>query len=76
MDVVYALAGSVWDWTQRHCDDDPRVADLAVSVALSSYADGASVAEACERARSFVVSWSHHPGHSGDRRADGLSLAS
>jgi hypothetical protein len=56
MDVVYALAGSVWDWTQQHCPDDPRAAHMAVSVALSSYADGASVAEACELARTFVVS--------------------
>lgn len=76
MDLAYALAGSVWDWTQQHCPDDPRAAQMAVSVALSSYADGASVAEACEQARAFAASWSHHPAHFGDRQAGGLSLAS
>jgi hypothetical protein len=76
MDVAYALAGSVWDWTQRHCPDDPRVAQMAVSVALGSYAAGASVAEACERARAFVASWAHHPGHIGDPRNGTVRLAS
>jgi formylglycine-generating enzyme required for sulfatase activity len=61
VDVELALAGSVWQWTRQHCPDDPRVAEKAVTVALSSYVGGASVAEACEQARSFVVSWVRHP---------------
>jgi hypothetical protein len=76
MDVAYALAESVRDWTQRRCPDDPRVAQPAVSVALNSYADGASVAEACERARAFVASWTLHPGHIGDRQTGTVPLAS
>jgi len=74
MDAVYTLAGSVWNWAQQHYPDDPRAADMAVSVALSSYAGGASLAEACEHARAFAVSWSHHPGHNGDRHAGLLSV--
>ncbi len=61
MDVEFALAGSVWDWTRQHCPDDPHVAERAVAIAMSSYAGGASVAEACEQARAFVASWVHHP---------------
>jgi hypothetical protein len=76
MDVVYALAKSVRDWTERSCPDDPGVAQMAVSVAVSSYASGASVAEACERARAFVASWTHHPGHSEDCRTGAVPLAS
>lgn len=57
MDVEFALAGSVWDWTRQHCPDDPHVAERAVAMAMSSYAGGASVAEACEQAWAFVASW-------------------
>ena len=61
MDVELALAGSVRDWTREHCPEDPHVVGRAVAMALTSYAGGASVAEACEQARAFVASWVHHP---------------
>ncbi len=76
MDVVYVLARSVRDWTQRSCPDDPRVAPMAVSVALNSYADGASVAEASEQARAFVASWTRHPAHIPECPTGAVPLAS
>ncbi len=63
MDVECALAGSVWEWAKQQCPNEPRVAKKAVGVAMSSYAGGASVPEACEEARAFVSSWNSHPSH-------------
>lgn len=68
MEVEFALAGSVWDWARQQCPNEPRVAKRAVGVAMSSYAGGASFAEACEEARAFVSSWNSHPAH----RASGI----
>jgi hypothetical protein len=76
MDVVFALARSVRDWSQRSCPDDPRVAQMAVSVAMSSFADGASAAEASEQARGFIASWVRHPGRVGNYPTDAVPLAS
>ncbi|GEM_PF-1379664 len=61
MDNEIALAGVVRDWAQRQCPHDPSVAEGAVTVALSSFAGGASVSEACERAHAFVASRVCHP---------------
>ncbi len=63
MDVEVALAGSVWDWAIQHSPSEQRLAKRAVGVAMSCYAGGASVAEAYEEARSFVVGWTSHPAH-------------
>lgn len=63
MDVELTLAGSVWNWARQCCPNEPRVAKRAVGVAMTSYAGGASVAEAYEEARAFVVSWTRHPAH-------------
>jgi hypothetical protein len=76
VDVELALAGAVWDWTRGHCPDELLVADKAVMLALSSYAGGASVAEASEQARAFVSSWIHHPAHLGVRQGDQFLVAS
>ncbi len=76
MDVVVALAESVRDWTEQSFPDEPRLAPMAVSVAVSSYVAGASVAEACEQARALVASWSHHPGHPRGWPTDAVPLAS
>lgn len=76
MDMELALAGSVWDWTRHQYPAEPRVAERAVAMALSSYAGGASVAEACESARAFVASWAHHPAQREAWQGDQLRLAS
>ena len=76
MDMAYALSRSVREWTGRRCPDEPRVVEMAVSMALHNYADGASVAEAYERARAFVASWAHHPANVGDRQIASLPAAS
>jgi hypothetical protein len=75
VDGEIALAGAVRDWAQGQCPHDPSVAEGAVAVALSSFAAGALVSEACERARAFVASRICHPagirgqGRAGDRLA-------
>ncbi len=76
VDVAYALAGWVREWTREQCPGEPRVSDMAVSIALSSYFGGASIAEACEQARSFVVSRTVHPAQKGHRPVASLSVAS
>lgn len=43
------------------------MADRAANLAVRAYEDGASVAEACELARSYVGSWLRHPAR-GTRR--------
>jgi hypothetical protein len=56
------LSGMVRAWTRHRINDD-QVAARAVEIALSSYAGGASIAEACEEARKFVLGWIRHPSH-------------
>ena len=73
MDVDLALVASVRDWTRQQCPDDPRVADRAAALALSSYAGGASVAEACEQVRAFVA---NHPAHLEAQQGDQIPVAS
>lgn len=76
MDVEFALAGAVSDWTKGICPDEPRVAEKAVMLALTSCAGGASVAEATEQARAYVSSWVHHPAHQSERQGHQLLVAS
>jgi len=76
VDVAYILVGCVREWTREQCPGEPRVSDMAVSIALSSYFGGASVAEACEQARSFVLSRAAHPARNGNRPVAVLSIAS
>jgi hypothetical protein len=75
VDVELALALAVRDWTRGQCPEEPRVANKAVMLALSSCAGGASVAEASEQARAFVSSWLH-PAHQSARRGHRLLVAS
>ena len=76
MDVELALVESVRDWTREQCPNDSRVVDRAAALALSSYAGGASVAEACEQVRALVASWAHHPAHLGAQQTTRLAVAS
>ena len=55
------LAEMVRDWAGSVLPDEPRIADVAVRVALDSYADGGSISESCGRARNLVGSWALHP---------------
>ncbi len=71
-----ALAGAVSDWTRQRCPGEPALARRAVEVALNSLAGGASVAEASEEARAFVVGWMRHPAHPGSWSSSPLPLAS
>lgn len=56
-----ALAAEVRQWVQRTYPGEEHLADAAVASARRAYADGASVAESCERARELVGSWTRHP---------------
>ncbi len=76
MDVECALAGSVWGWAKQHCPNEPWVAKNAVRLAMSSYASGASVVEAWEKVRAFVVSWNSHPAHGASAASAQLPVAS
>ena len=61
------LAETVRAWANRELPGEPGVANQAASVAEASYAEGASIADACEWGRAFVGSWTRHPAH---RKAD------
>lgn len=76
MDLEVALAEAVRDWTRARCPGEPSVAERATAVALDSYAGGASVAEACQQARSYVRAWVCHPAHHGHLSVSLLPLAS
>ncbi len=76
MDMEVALAETVRDWARVNYPGEPSVASGAVAVALDSYAGGASIAEACEEARTYVASWMDHPAHSGYRSGSHLPMAS
>jgi hypothetical protein len=76
VEVEVALAEAVRDWTRECCPGEPSVSERAVAVALDSFVGGASVAEACEQARSYVRAWVYHPAHSGYLLNSRLPLAS
>lgn len=76
MDCEIAIARFAREWGLQQCPDEPRVAEIAVVVALNCFAGGASVAEACEQARAFVSSWVHHPAHVWTQQGSRCSLAS
>lgn len=56
-----ALAAEVRQWVQRAHPGEEHLADAAVASARRAYADGASVADSCDRARELVGSWTRHP---------------
>lgn len=56
-----ALASEVRTWVTSKYPGDIQIADRAVAVAMAAYEEGASVSEACERARSLLESWERHP---------------
>ncbi|HZD65918.1 MAG TPA: hypothetical protein VE152_07460 [Acidimicrobiales bacterium] len=55
------LGEAVRAMVAQELPDDPETAARAATVARASYLSGASVAEACRRARAFLESWSSHP---------------
>jgi hypothetical protein len=68
------LTGAVCNWTKQQCPNQSRVAEDAVVVALSSFAGGASMSEACEQGRSFVTNWDKHLAPIGARDSVQISL--
>jgi hypothetical protein len=50
----------------------PRLIDALVERALTTYAAGASVSEACEEARRLVGCWTRHPASRRREYEDGL----
>ena len=75
MEQELVLAGIVRDWAAATLANE-GLADSAVAVALSAYAAGASVSEACVQARRFVLSWVDHPAHAATIRRMRERLAS
>lgn len=51
------LAEAVRAWATTELPGESRAADRAASIAQDAYEQGASVVEACGRARAFVGSW-------------------
>jgi hypothetical protein len=76
VDVELALAEYAWEWTNQRCPGEPRVAEQAVAVALTSFVGGASVVEAYEQVRAFVNSRVDHPAGQGEQGGAQLPLAS
>jgi len=70
------LGETVRQWAAENFQDDPEVAELAASIAELAYGKGASVAEACMEARSFLGSWMRHPSHWGFDQVLLVGLAS
>lgn len=58
------LARVVRDWVERELPDEHGLAERAASSAATAYHEGATVADACAAAQSFVRSWCRHPSHS------------
>ncbi len=61
MSAELILAEQVLYWVARVAPGDRLLADAAVAKALTSYASGASVSEACREARRLVESRLRHP---------------
>jgi hypothetical protein len=55
------LAEQVQSWVERVAPGDRLLVDAAVAKALTSYASGASVSEACREARRLVECRLRHP---------------
>ncbi len=60
----FVLAEVVRAWVHEELPGDAEAAERAAAIAQVAYADGASVSEACRKARGFLASWAHHPAHS------------
>jgi hypothetical protein len=70
------LAEQVRAWADQMAPGVTGLADAAVIRALTCYAGGASVSEACREARRLVGSWLHHPSCGHRSVAAGLPIAS
>jgi hypothetical protein len=62
------LANSVREWCERVAPGDEATSRAGVETALCLYASGASVSEACDRARRMVFSRLRHPSNARSRR--------
>ena len=60
MSAELVLAEQVQWWVERVAPGQRRLAEAAVAKALTSFAAGASVSEACEEARRLVESRLRH----------------
>ena len=65
------LAEIVRAWVDSEFPGQPGAVNRAASVAAVFYAQGASIAEACEQAPAFFGSWIRHPAH---QKADQLTV--
>lgn len=69
MSADLLVAKLVRDWVSVELPGEPAVADRAALLAQVAYFEGASVSEACARARAYVGSWSRHPANRHPARA-------
>jgi len=60
MSPELVLAAVIRDWAAL-VPGEPRIGEVAVQVALATYAAGGSVSESWGLVRSFVDSWARHP---------------
>ncbi len=61
MSAELVLAEQVQSWVERVAPGERMLAEAAVAKALTSYAAGASVSEACREARRLVECCLRHP---------------
>ena len=76
MSAELVLAEQVQSWVERVVPGDRWLADAAVARALTSFAGGASVSEACQEARRLVESRLRHPSSPPTPGYNGLAAAS
>jgi hypothetical protein len=67
----HVLAEVVRAWASRSCTADPAAATLAAGAAVAAYRSGASVVEACSKARSLLAARDRHPAGDPAKRAAG-----
>jgi hypothetical protein len=70
------LAGVVREWANQELPGEPGAADRAARLAAASYADSASITQACAEALAFVGSWNRHPANGTAGRDENLRLVS
>lgn len=63
-------------WVEQRWPGEHEAAGSAAVVAMAAYEDGATVREACDKARVFMGSWLDHPSHREIDRDGKLGLAS
>ena len=61
MEIEELLAHIVKAWAAEMVPDEPQASAAAAEAAISAYAAGASVSEACYEARTLLGSWARHP---------------